>query len=129
VIASASSIPLSQSWTGLPNVRTTLNGWFRPLTMTKIIKQQEDFQLKEYFYDVKTNGVLQPFSPQQLSIKPEGQRSWIWQMLHATPDLVLKTDDQVIITGTKYRVMEKLDYKEYGYVQYNLVQAYQGDMP
>ncbi len=69
-------------------------------------------------------GTWQPFTIEQLKIKPEGQRSWKWFMLHTTTDVVLLTDDVIKKNGQSFVVMEKGNYDENGYVMYHIVDAY-----
>jgi len=109
----------------LPTVRTTITGWFRPLVVGRVTKTVVNFEVKELFRETSCLGVIQPFGPSQLRIKPEGQRSWEWKMLHTTPDIHLENDERFTIAGVPYRVMKNQDFSEYGYMQYELVQDYQ----
>ena len=110
----------------LPSLRSTIAGWFQPLILSRVTKTIVDREVKEVARVQQCFGVIQPFSPRQLTIKPEGQRSWIWKMLHTTPDVNLNPDEEFTIRGTRYRVMSQNGYDEYGYIQYELVQDYQG---
>jgi hypothetical protein len=74
-------------------------------------------------------GVIQPFTERQLSLKPEGERAWSWFWLHADPVVTLEIDDVVLFKGVQTRVMAKKDYALYGYVEYHLVQDWQGAGP
>ena len=124
MIFNASQRPLSESATTLPTMAATIKGWFRPITLGRVTQAIKDRETVEVIRDQKTRGVMQPFRPQQLVLKPEGERQWKWFMLHAETDLILATNDTVVYRGTRYTVMEKTDYSEYGYVQYDLVDAY-----
>lgn len=108
----------------LPNMQQTLLNWFQVVTFTLISKSIVDHLLVESETPSSFLGVRQPMKPQMVAMKPEGQRSWKWETIHAHPDLVLKTDDVMVFFGIRYRVMEKLDWKEYGYVEYHIVQDY-----
>ena len=110
---------------GLPQVGEVLPSWFQTLTFDVISKSLVDYEVQETVLTITTQGVRQPMSAQQLAIKPEGQRGWKWETLHCLPDTILKLDDIVVFEGIKYRVMQKWDWKEYGYVQYEICQAYQ----
>lgn len=72
----------------------------------------------------RTQAVCQPFSPEQLEVKTEGQRSWKWSTLHCIPDLVLNTNDRIIFDNIHYKVMQKLDYTRYGYLEYHIVEDF-----
>lgn len=113
----------------LPDVSDALMSWFVPIDMLLITKSVVDFKNVEVATTISTQGVWQPFSAQQLNMKPQGQRSWKWFMLHTPIDFVLKTDDVVDFQGTRYRVMGKLDYALYGYLEYHLVDDYTGSGP
>jgi len=126
MIFSANTLPLSQAVrrASLPNVQRTLLGRFQPLVFSLITKRLVDFEETEGSKDIQFRGSVQPLSAQKLLIKPEGQRAWIWKLLYAEPDLKLKMDDVGILDGVRYRVMERTDYSEYGYVEYHLVNDY-----
>lgn len=128
-IQNASDIPLTQNQGNLPNMGDALLSWFQAMTFTVVTKQTVNFVVVETGTDVSFQGVWQPFGPQDLAIKPRGERDWKWFMVHADPTLVLSPDDVVKYQGTQYRVKEKLDYVPYGYVQYNLIQDFTGSGP
>lgn len=123
-VASASRLSITDTATVLPSLMAAVTTWFRPLVLGRVRKTVVDFEIKEYIHEVTCRGVIQPHGPRELKLKPEGQRSWNWQMLHTTPDVNLDTDEEFKIKGTPYRVMSKQDWSEYGYVQYELVQDY-----
>lgn len=129
MIKNGSSIPLSQSTGTLPNVSEAMLDWFQPMVFTKITKEQVAFNTVERGVDIKFRGVWQPLSPQQLRIKPEGQRNWKWFMCHSDVDLELNTDEVIKYEGTQFRVMSKKDYVKYGYYEYHLVDDYTGSGP
>lgn len=108
----------------LPNVSEALLGWFQNMTFDLITKAISSYELVEVAETIVTKGVRQPFTAQQLSIKPEGQRAWKWETLHCLPDVKLNPDDIVVFNGVRYRVMGKLDYSEYGYLEYHIIQDY-----
>lgn len=125
------SIPFVQPGirsSSVPNMSTTLLQWFQPMTFTLIAKQNVNFLVEETPTNYSFRGVWQPFSDQQLLIKPEGQRAWSWFMLHSDVTLKLDPDDAVIYNGIRYRVMGKRDYTEYQYLEYHIILDYQGDL-
>lgn len=109
----------------LPSMSATLEGWFQKLIIGLITKTTVNNRTEEAVTNIETKGVIQPLSIEQLEIKPEGQRSWKWHMLHCQPSLSLATDDTAVIKGGRYRVMGKFGYDDYGYVQYELVKDYE----
>lgn len=128
-ITNAGDSRLFQNPGTLPDMSTTLLEWFQPMIFKQIVKSVVDFQNVETPTDINFQGVMQPLTEQQLRMKPEGQRSWKWNLLHAEPGLPLKPDDAITYQGQQYRVMSKKDYTQYGYTEYHLVQDYTGSGP
>jgi hypothetical protein len=125
-IPSANTRSVSDAASTLPSMSGTITGWFRPLVLGRVTKSIVDGETKEAVFEQRCQGVIQPFDDRKLKVKPEGQRSWNWQMLHTTPNVKLRNDEEFKIKGTPYRVMSQKDYSEYGYVTYELVQDYTG---
>jgi hypothetical protein len=130
-IVSAKDTLLSQNPGTLPDVSGALLNWFQPLTFRRITKSTIGFQVVETFEDVFTEGIIQPFTAQQLQIKPEGQRAWKWFTIHAAPGCPLEPDDVITVVNVKdgntsYRVMSKRNFSAYGYLQYEVVEDYEG---
>lgn len=120
-IVNANTRTVAQAVSPMPTVRTVLNGWLRDLELTKIVKLVEGSRTEERKVPLPAQGTWQPFGPEQLKIKPEGERSWRWFMIHTTIDVVLLTDDVIARDGVNYRVMEKGDYSDNGVVEYHVV--------
>lgn len=129
VFKNAASIPLNQVAGTVPNMSGALQGWFQLMTFKVIAKSIEGFLLTETPTTTSFRGVWQPFTAEQLKMVPDGQRSWKYFTVHAETSLKLNTDDVVIYQGTQYRTLQKLDYTEYGYLEYHLVQDYTGSGP
>lgn len=120
----AKDIPLSQAASALPDVSGAINMLLQPVKVGIITKTQVEGLIDESVKWHDTKVVRQPFSAQQLMIRPEGQRSWKWFSIHATPDLILGVDDLFILYDVRYRVMEKYDFSEYGFLYYNCVEDF-----
>lgn len=130
MIKNAASIPFSQTnFSGVPNMSGTLDGWLQKIVFNVITKQIVNFEVVETTQDVTFEGVWQPFGPEQLKIKPEGQRSWSWFMVHSKTPLPLKNDDVMKYRGVQYRVMEVGNYNEYGFYEYHVILDYTGSGP
>jgi len=125
MIINAKDKPLNTS--GLPQMGEVLPSWFQKLTFNLVTKALVDYEVQEVLVPITTQGVRQPMSAQELAIKPEGQRGWKWETIHCLPDVKLNLDDIIIFDNTKYRVMQKWDWSEYGYIQYEICQAYELD--
>lgn len=125
-IWNANQVTLDQNPGTLPNMSGTLTDYFQSITFTKIVKTTVDFQLVEVENPITFQGVVQPFKARELSMKPEGQRKWKWQTIHALPGVPLSVDDVVVYGGLRYRIMQSNDYSRYGYVEYHAVEDYTG---
>lgn len=126
----ASAKPFNQiNFGGLPNMSGTLMSWSLPMTFNVVTKEVINFEVVETTTDVSFQGVWQPLSSQKLILKPESQRTWKWMQVHSQISLQLKNDDVVKYRGVQYRVMENLDYSEYGYYEYHLVDDHKGNGP
>lgn len=114
------------SYSGMPQMDTTLYGWEVPLTLEKVYQNIIDGDLTYTTKKINFKGVWQPLKDEALELKAEGQRSWEWIWIHAVAGtLNLETADKVIFNGKKYKVMEKKDYSLNGFVEYQLVADYE----
>jgi hypothetical protein len=113
------------SYSHLPNMADTLTDWFLDIDMIKITKSVVDFEVVETEKAIKFKGVVQNLDSKQLQLKPEGQRAWSWKMIHCHSSLELNVDDIIIYGDVRYRVMNLLDYKEYGYLEYHIVKDFE----
>lgn len=129
IFKNGSSVPLSVNAGSMPDVSDALMDWFQPMTFTLVTTEVDAFQAVETPVNFSFQGVWQPFTPEMLMIKPEGQRSWKWFTCHAQPALILNNDDVILYLGTQFRVMQKMDWKLDGYVEYHLVEDYAGSGP
>ena len=127
-IPSANTRSVQDTATALPSLRSTLTGWFRPLTLTRVTKTVVDAEIVEQRVEMNCLGVIQPFGPRELKMKPEGQRAWNWQMLHTTADIALADDEEFTIKGMRYRVMSQQNWSDYGFIMYELVQDYKNPL-
>lgn len=123
-VKSASKISLSKLH-ALPNMSDVIVSWFQPMTFRFLVDNIIDFENKPVTQTVKSEGVIQPFGSRDLAIKPEGQRGWGWYTLHCLPNVSLKVGEYCFIDDVKYRVMKKTDYTDYGYIQYEVVEAFE----
>lgn len=125
MIINGKNTSLKNSFSTLPNVSEVLPEWFQPMTFELVTKSIVDYEVQETLVEIKTQGVRQPMTAQQLSIKPEGQRGWKWETLHCLPNVKLNIDDIIIFDNVKYRVMHRWNWAEYGYLEYEICQAYE----
>lgn len=125
MIINGKDTPLANSFNTLPNVSEVLPDWFQKMTFDVVTKTIVNYEVVEVLTTISTEGVRQPMSAQSISIKPEGQRAWKWETLHCLPNVKLNIDDIVIFNGVKYRVMNQWNWDEYGYLEYEICQAYE----
>lgn len=125
-IPCASNRSVSEMATDLPNVSDTIQGWFRPLELVFVKSVVENMVTKSSQQTYTISGVIQPFTNQELKLKPEGERKWKWKLLHTTPEVDLTPGENFNIRGTSYRVMGKADWSDYGTNVFELVEDYRG---
>lgn len=124
MITNANTQNINCDANSMPDVTDAVQSLLQPVTMQLVRKTVVAGRIQEVVQTIQTLASRQPFTAQQLNIKPEGQRAWRWQMIHATPDLKLKTDDRIKLHGTPYRIMEKYDWTEYGFILYHAIEDY-----
>ncbi len=127
MIQNGCNTPLNANPGTLPSVQSAIFDFFRPMIFTKIVKTIVRANLVETPTSFNTKGMLQPLGPQKLQMKPEGQRKWKWKQLHVLPDIDLTPDDKITILGVEFRVMDKYEWAEYGYLEFHVVEGYTGE--
>ncbi len=116
--------PLSQT-TQMPKMRAAFGGWTIPIVLTVFIEDVVDGLVRDRERRVNFQGVVQPLSPKQIALKPEGQRAWEWLQIHAlTSTKDLSPNDRIEYQGVAYKVMAVNDYSLNNYVEYHLVKDY-----
>lgn len=128
-IFNACNMPINQVSGTVPDVSGAMLDWFQSMVFTKVVKTTVGFQDVEKGTAINFRGVIQPLSARKLELKPEGQRSWTWLLLHSDRTLILNTDEVVTYLGVQTRVMARKDYSLYGYLEYELVQDWTGAGP
>lgn len=112
---------------GMPQMSAAFSGWKSRLTFEKITQTVVDGWVQQHATTITINGVWQPQSPEDIKLKPEGQWSWSWFMLHIEgTDNSFQTNDRLIFRGVQYKVMAKRDYTLNNYVQLELIEDFQG---
>lgn len=129
MIQNGKDTPLNQNSGTMPDVSGALLNWFQPMVFTTIVKTVVNFQVVETPTNYNFKGVWQPASAQMLMMKPEGQRAWKWFTVHSDISLQLKPDEVISYLGVQYRVKDVSDYRLDGYMQYGLVEDYEGSGP
>lgn len=111
----------------VPDVSAGIQMWFQPIRIDVVFKQNRGGYLQEFINTFRNQAFKIAQSPQQLMMKPEGQRDWKWHTLYMNGEPKLKVDDIIVIQNMKYRVMQKRDNSEYSCVEYELLEDYQDE--
>jgi hypothetical protein len=110
----------------LPWVQNALNGWEQTINLDKVTQIVDSSgYVTEILQRFAFKGVIQPFSPRELQLKPEGERAWEWLKVHTKNKLSVNPGEYVIYNGIKYRVMQSNNYNVYGYFEYQIVNTYE----
>jgi hypothetical protein len=125
----ASEVPLSNNPGTLPNMSNVIAGWFQLVVMEKIVKTINNFQVVETTVPIQFQGVVFTEPTRNLAMMPNGQRMWKVKKLVCWPTVLLAPDDVVLYEQQQYRVMMTGDYKQYGIMEYALLQDYTGGGP
>lgn len=67
-----------------------------------------------------------PLKPQQIAIKPEGERAWRWVEIFMMADQIFSVKDVLIVDEMQYRIMAVENWREYGYCRYEAVEDFIG---
>ena len=118
--------PLNFS-SNMPQIGAALSAWQRSITLQKRTQNIDDFGVVTYAnVDFTFMGTVQPLSPKQIELKPEGQRAWTWLQIHMqTGSLKLNVNDQILINNVIFKIMALRDYSQNGYIEYHAVYEYQ----
>lgn len=111
----------------IPNIQFGVMAWAKPTEVYCVGKRQQDFKVIESM-SMQTVKLMRQPKLQPLEMKSEGQRRWIDETVYAEPQLNLKVDDIILFgcpTGKRYRVMDKVDWSQYGYIEYSIKSDYQ----
>jgi hypothetical protein len=109
-----------------PNMRQAVMAWAEDTKVFIVGKSQQDFKTIESYYEQTVKMVRIP-SAQNLEMKMEGERRWNYETIYADHSLDLKVDDIIVFgctSSNKFRVVNKIDYTKFGYIQYEVVSDY-----
>jgi len=110
----------------MPKIVNALDGWQDELTIVRVTESWSGGDKVETTENIGITGTIQPLSPKQVSLKPEGQRAWKWYQIHDyTRVSNLDTSDRIIIEGKKYKVMAINDYSRNNYIEYHIIEFYE----
>lgn len=107
----------------LPDVSAAVMRFFQNLAVQVMNTTLVDGRAQNVPVTTKTQGCIQPM-PELLAVKMEGDRSWVWWIIDCLPDLVLETNDRIVVNDKPYRVMRRGDARSYEYVEYYIIEDY-----
>lgn len=116
---------LSQ-YSGMPQMNAAFAGWMSKITIIVITQVIVDGFPVDTEEKVFFQGVVQPLSPRQIELKPEGERSWTWLQIHCLAgSLNLEPNNKIIFNGKRYKIMANNDYSLDNYMEYHAILDYQ----
>ena len=95
-------------------------------------KRQQDYTTVESYSMMTVKLMRQPIN-QSLEIKRTGERYWIDEQIFAEASLQLSVDDEIMLdckpctniySGKRYRVMDRVDWSQFGYMEYKVKSDY-----
>ena len=110
---------------GLPQMSSCFSGWKQDIVFIKQGQQSinDDGLVFNSVIQDTIQATVQPLSATQLQMKPQGERSWDWQMVHIEGQTqTLNTGDFIIHNDIKYRITAIMPYYAYNYCEYHAVQ-------
>jgi hypothetical protein len=118
--------PLNQV-SGMPQMSAAFAGWMMPITIGFVTQTVASTGfVTQAVENITFRGTIQPLSPEEIELKPDGQRSWEWLQIHCLQgSLNLKTNDIIVFNLIKYKVMAVKDYSLNNYIEYHVVKDYQ----
>ncbi len=115
-------------YSGMPQISSAFMGWMTNITLGLITQEIIDGLTVDTQTDITFKGVIQPLKPQEIALKPEGLRDWIWLQIHCFSGILnLEPNDRIIYNGVKYKVMGIKDYSLDNYIEYHVIQDYQNE--
>ena len=108
-----------------PQMGMAFVGWTKLLTLIRITQSNVNGFIQETEELIKFNGVIQPLNPEEIELKPEGQRAFEWLQIHAkSSELNLVTNDRIKFNDRQYKVMGVRDYSLNNYIEYHLIEDF-----
>ena len=110
---------------GLPDVSPAVDTLLMPVRVNTITKTLIDGYVKEKEQAIDTKAARMP-AKEGLEIRADGDRSWKWWTLYFSSPLPVNNDDVIVLNGVRYRVMEKHDWIDYGFIMVHCIEDYEG---
>jgi hypothetical protein len=107
----------------VPDVSDGIIGFLRHAIIEIVQKQQVDGYTEEIPIQRETMAHAQPMPERMVALK-EGNRSWSWFLIYVECTINLKNDEIVILFGTRYRIMQRDKWSEFGFIRYQAIEDY-----
>lgn len=106
----------------LPRPQMGITAWKQAVVLQKKTQTVNDYgDVEDTLTTENFKGVVQPLSPEEIKLKPEGQWSWSWYAIHTPVGISLETNDILVYNDHEFKVMAVKDYSDYGYLEYHCV--------
>jgi hypothetical protein len=124
----------------MPDMSSALLDYFQPMEFTTITKGVQGFEAIESGVVTSFRGVIMPFKPRNLELKPIGQRAWTYWQVFSDRVLPLQVDDIITLptpdpaaggalVPRNSRVMSRMDWSRNGYFEFVIAQDWTGSNP
>lgn len=109
----------------MPQMGAAFMGWQGKVTLIRVTQTITNGLVANTESVVEFQGVIQPLSARQVSLKPEGQRAWQWMMIHAfNTNLNLTDNDKIKLDGVPYKIMGVWPYERNNFIEYHAVRDF-----
>lgn len=106
----------------MPNMSNALAGWEVSILVNRRVMTYTDGDASYTNVTSSIKGVRQPLKPEEIELKPEGQRSWSWHSIHVPTKYEQLNNDQIIVVaGRNHKIMGQMDWSLDGYVLYHAI--------
>ena len=123
MIQNAKDIKLCSSTLGLPDVGIALLALLQTVKILLITQQLIGGYNKEIIETIYAKAVIIP-NDQPLKMAKEGDREWDSSTVYCTPEFSPSNNDVFILLKKRYRVVNKSDFSQYGYMKLSVTEDY-----
>ena len=121
--ASATKMGLGK---GLPRPQVGVTIWAQGATAIRITQEVDQWgNVVDLKIPFQMASVIQPLTPDEIHLKPEGQWAWPWYWFHTKENVQLKQNDRIEYKGIEYKIMHVKDYSDYGHIEYHCIKDWQ----
>ena len=110
----------------LPNMSSVIDQFTQEITLIKLTEVIDKGFVTYTEQEINFIGVVEPVKPENLKVRPEGERGWKYQEIYTTTEQNLKIAEKIKYAGTRYKIIEVNNYEAYGYFKYLIIEDYDG---